>query len=59
MISWLLSKLFSVKTLTDAISMKKEIVAINITSQKDIDEMASMFDHMMPIKFEGNLEHLH
>lgn len=59
MISWILSKLFSVKTLTSAINMKKDIVAVSVTSAQEVEDMFEMFQDMIPAKHDGRLEHVH
>lgn len=43
MISWILSKLFSVKTLTLAIGKHPDVFSVEIVSGKEIEGMASEF----------------
>lgn len=53
MIAWILSKLFSVNTLVQAIGYNQHIVSCQIISDREIEDMAEMFQEMRPGHADG------
>lgn len=46
-ISWILHKLFSVKTLTHAIALSEDVVRVSVITGEDLKDMGSLIEERL------------